>query len=379
MIGTTNAKIITGGSVPTYGKYFVKVVDYDGKVLDEKWLDNGSEYTLPSAPSHTGLIFQEWSCAQTITNGKITVNNNNVMIGPVYTTVSGKSEFDIKLTVPTGLSVTLNMNGTKDWGDGTTDTSTTHTYTDYGKYTIKCDGTTLTSSSSSGLFGQNSSNINYYLENIRLTNITDITTYSFSRCYSLASVTISNNLVTIGSHSFEYCYSLLSIIIPYNITTISSYTFQYCYSLKYIIVPSSLTNNINSYVFSRCYSLSYITIPSNLGYFSTNAFEYCYSLVDVMIPNNFTNIGSSCFRYCYTLTKMKIPTSITRVSENAFAYCYSIIEYDFSSFTTVPTLSNTNAFTNMSKICQIKVPTALLSTWKTASNWVTYADNIIGV
>ena len=122
------------------GEYFVKVIDYDGTILKEAHLDTGDKFTLPNPPSHNGLVFQEWSCSQEIVDNTITITDNNVMVGAVYTTASGLSEFDIELTKVTGLDVTLNMNGTKDWGDGTSDNLNTHTYTNYGKYMINYSG-----------------------------------------------------------------------------------------------------------------------------------------------------------------------------------------------------------------------------------------------
>lgn len=80
----------------------------------EKRGNNGDSFDLPSAPSHENLVFQEWSASCPITDGKVVIDNNDIMVGAVYTTTSGKNEFDITLTKVTGLSVTLNMDGTKD-------------------------------------------------------------------------------------------------------------------------------------------------------------------------------------------------------------------------------------------------------------------------
>ena len=53
--------------------------------------------------------------------------------------------------------------------------------------------------------------------------------------------------------------------------------------------------------------------------------------------------------------------------------------YDFTRHTAVPTLSNTNAFNNISADCEIRVPAALADEWKAATNWSTYASYIVGV
>ena len=239
------------------------------------------------------------------------------------------SEFDISGT----LTVTLNMDGTKDWGDGTSDTSTTHTYSSAGDYTITCDGSTMTTSSSSGLFGQSSGTVCYYIKGARL-----------------------------GSR----------------VTTISDYAFAYCCSLTSITIPSSVTN-ISNYAFAYCYSLTSVTIPGSVTSVGESAFSSCYSLTSVTIPGSVTSIGTYAFQVCYSLTSVTIPSSVTSIGSRAFYNCLSILEYDFSSHSTIPALSGTDTIGNINKICKIKVPASLESAWKSATNWNTYADYIVGV
>ena len=44
-----------------------------------------------------------------------------------------------------------------------------------------------------------------------------------------------------------------------------------------------------------------------------------------------------------------------------------------------PTLSNTNAFTDIPADCEIRVPAALYDEWIAATNWSTYASKIVAV
>ena len=319
----------TCGGIGT-GDYWVKVIDYDGTILAEKRLNNGDTYTLPNAPSHDGLVFQEWSCSQEIVDGVITIANNNVMVGATYTTASGLSEFDITLTKATGLDVTLNMDGTKNWGDGTSDDLTTHTYTKYGNYTVTCNGTKITSSSSSGLFGQSSSVKNYYCIRAR----------------------IGSGFTAILESVFQHCYSLKNVVIPQGVTTIYSGFANSCCSLTSVVIPRGVT---------RTYG---------------NDFKDCYSLADVVIPQGFTNIGSNMFSGWYSLKNIVIPNSVTNISAYAFQNCFSLIKYNFAQHTKVPTLGSTNVFSGINKICKIYVPDALYDEWIVATNWSTYADYI---
>ena len=336
----------------TTGAYTVKVIDYDGTVLLEQKGNAGDVIALPTAPTHDRLVFQEWSASVAVSNNKVTIAYNDIMVGAVYTTTSGKNEFDITLTKVTGLSVTLNMDGTKDWGDGTSDTETTHTYTAYGDYTILCDGTKMTTSSSAGLFGQSSEVINYYCTRARFVGVTNIEQYAFQYCNSLTSVTIPHSVTKIGDNAFETCSALTSVTIPHSVTEIGSYAFQYCYSLTSVTIPDGVTST---------------------GF---RAFHYCSALTNVIISDSVTSIDTSSFDTCYSLTSVTIPHSVTKIRSYAFQYCFSLTRYDFSQHTSVPTLSSTDAFSNINAICKIIVPDSLYDEWIAASNWSTYADYI---
>ena len=254
------ASISGGGEQPT-GDYTVKVIDYDGTVLLETKGNTGDVITLPTAPTHDKLVFQEWSASVAVTNNTVTIENNDVMVGAVYTTASGKSEFDITLTKVTGLSVTLNMDGTKDWGDGTSDTATTHTYTAYGDYTIACDGTTI----NRYVFGQNSSGKTYYCVRARLANVTSIGDNTFSSCYSLTSITIPNGVTSIGDYTFNSCSSLTSIAIPNGVTSISNSAFSSC-------------SSITKYDFSQHTSVPTLS--------RTDAFEGINQICKIIVPDS---------------------------------------------------------------------------------------------
>ena len=384
----------SGGDGSSTGQYLIQVIDYDGTVLKSEHLDEGDIFILPSNPSHTGLTFQSWSSPVTITNGTIEVHNSDVIIGATYTTESGLNEFDITLTTVTGLSVTLKMDGSKNWGDGTTDTATTHTYASEGNYTITCDGTTMTASSSSGLFGQSSSNTAKYIcTAVRLTNITSISSYAFVNCYSLTSITIPNGVASIGSYAFGNCYSLISITIPNGVDSIGESTFNNCYSLTSITIPSSVTR-FASYTFSNCYSLASITIPSSVTTIGSSTFYGCYSLVSITIPNNVAIIGTSAFYNCHSLTSITIPNGVTAINARTFDSCYSLTSitipssvteicdsafnncYSLTSIT-IPngvTTIKSNAFFNCYSLTSITIPSSVTKIGSSAFN---YCNSII--
>ena len=111
--------------------------------------------------------------------------------------------------------------------------------------------------------------------------------------------------------------------------------------------------SIGNYAFYNCYSLTNITIPSGVTSIENNAFSNCRSLTSITIPNSVTSIGSYAFAYCYSLKKV-------------------LIEGD-----TVKTLSNSNAFTGVLNSTLFFVKDELVESYKDATNWATYADQIM--
>ena len=363
-----------GGGEPTTGAYFVKVIDYDGTVLLESRGNNGDTVTLPTPPTHDRLVFQSWSCSQDIVDNAVTFDNNNIMVGAVYETASGKTEFDITLTKVTGLTVTLqNLTGVTeiDWGDGTVNNTLSHTYATYGDYMISVSGVT---SLGQNIFSQSTSNKNYYCTNVRLSStVTSIGNSPFYMCYSLTSIVIPQGVTSMSSNTFYKCSSLTSIVIPQGVTSIGSSTFNGCHSLTSIVIPQGVTN-IGLSAFGS-YSLTSIVIPQGVTSIGLSAFGSCYSLTSIFIPQGVTSISSGTFNSC-SLTSIVIPQGVTSIDSSAFGNCLSLIDYDFTQATQVPTLSNSNVFLNINGIAKIYVPDALYDEWIVATNWATYADYI---
>ncbi|HEY8390743.1 MAG TPA: leucine-rich repeat domain-containing protein, partial [Clostridia bacterium] len=288
------------------------------------------------------LTFQGWNNSYTNITG-------NKDIGAIYIPTDGKTHAFVRLTVASGKNVSLYLNKTDtstlsiDWGDNITTThtnigdfNTSHTYSDYGDYEIK-----IWISSGSGEYGFGNGNTNSVFVGGAQQTQRNMLMYLF----------IGNNVSSIRGSAFTNCYSLTSIVIPESVSSIGGSAFTNCYSLTDIVIPESV---------------------SSIG---TNAFGYCYSLTSIVIPESVSSIESYAFQHCYSLTDIVIPESVSSISDYAFRICYSILKYVFNR-TTPPTLASTSAFNNINSICKIYVPDESVEAYKTATNWVTYADYI---
>ena len=116
-----------------------------------------------------------------------------------------------------------------------------------------------------------------------------------------------------------------------------------------------------------------------MGSTSSNGKVYCNMLQKAEIGTRVTSIGGYAFSNCQSLASVSIPSGVTSIGSGAFSNCRGMAIYDFTKHTSVPTLSNSNAFQNIPSDCVIKVPESLLEEWKAATNWSNYANKIVGV
>ena len=228
--------------------------------------------------------------------------------------------------------------------------------------------------------------------------VTRIGNAAFQNCINLTSVDIPDSVTTIGDKIFQGCSNLARVKLPSTITQIVGGMFSGCSNLTSVDIPDSVTK-IYSSAFYACQALPNITIPDGVTMIADYAFYGCRSLTSVVIPNlvstiylyafyncsNLTSvvIGSSvttidqcAFDSC-NLTSVEIPSSVKEIRSAAFMYNRNLTRLDFSNHTSVPTLSNKNAFSYTAGTLQIKVPASLIDSWKTATNWSNYASKIV--
>ena len=423
---TAIGNIQTGGTTPG-APGDITFYDYDGTIVTSWTLaELATKTALPDYPSHEGLICQGWNWSL----ADLKTTNRKMNVGVMYITDDGKTRIYIRLeegrTSPM-LGVCPNGTVTVDWGDGTTpdtltgtSTSTVqwtpnHAYAAAGEYVIKLtvDGTMSFYGSSSnnefsailryssGADGRNRVYQNSVMYVEIGSGIQSIPDFSFFTCYSLVSIKIPNGVTSIGNSAFNSCYSLTSITIPNSTTSVGNVAFNSCYSLTSITIPNGVTSIGNS-AFDSCYSLTSITIPNGVTRIGSTMCANCTTLGSITIPGSVTNIGQSTFSNnyalasitiaegvqslamgmfgsCYSVASIVFPSSVASIGGSAFTNCYGVLLYDFTAVASVPALSTSSVFRNISADCQIRVPASLVDTWKAATNWSTYASHIVGV
>ena len=117
-------------------------------------------------------------------------------------------------------------------------------------------------------------------------------------------------------------------------------------------------------------------LGSDSKYHSTAPWkDYDGDIKTVVVEDGVTYIGSYAFAYCTALTSVSLPSSVVALGDYV---CYSsnVIRIDIPS-ATAATLG-AGGFNYCHADLQIAVPSTLLGTYQTATNWSTYADKLVG-
>ena len=253
---------------------------------------------------------------------------------------------------------------TIDWGDGTTsNTEKSHTYENYGSYTVKVPA--ISGALSRVLF--DSAMVQYYGKPVKAIRCNqDVTDLDYFEKMGLAVDVVLNKAFAVGSDKTSICcgklYHMLNnssyiykngieyvsvnknytgnvvavlpnqenikstkiknIYMPSSATTIESNSFYSCISLK-SINTDNITSIKNS-AFQNCYSLQSINIPNGVTSIQHYTFQDCSLLQSINIPDGVTSIGNSAFEGCSSLQSITLPSSITSIGNYVFSGCFNI-------------------------------------------------------
>jgi hypothetical protein len=355
-----------GGSSEGFGKYRVRFFDYDGTILKTVYTDGGA-VTAPSVPEHERLLFQEW-------NNDFDNITSDLDVGAIYTTKSGKCEFDVWVNnqvnelspdskIPRTVYMGVNLISgtvTVEWGDGETETLSTvgiarltHTYPETGKYILMVSGDSewtlpnyAFSSNGTGGTGRHD------------TNVTDVRLAKFQRprqdsvfTMLAACETLTLDKESIGTNQRLFCN-------------------MRC--LRHLNLPRGMRGNL--WLVDGCTNLKHIVLPLSFDYFDYGFAGGCY-LEDLVIPPNTTCL---CSLPPFAMREITVPGKVNEIKDRTF-----FVENTYSALRSVvmqpgvpPTLATSTVFQLDGSLKEIIVPAGCAEAYKSATNWSTFADII---
>ena len=185
-------------------------------------------------------------------------------------------------------------------------------------------------------------------------------------------ITIQTEYIKVSA--FSGCNNIISILAP-NAKTVDNTGFHYCKNLQSVSFPELTAFSVQT--FYNCPKLKHIYAPK-VSTTSTSTFQGCTSLEIIKLPS-LTDAASSTLRNCTALRIARFDILKT-ISLSVLNGCSNLKALIIG--TTNCALSDVNAFTN-SAIANgtgfIYVPDEAVETYKTATNWNTYASQIKGL
>lgn len=179
---------------------------------------------------------------------------------------------------------------------------------------------------------------------------------AFDGC-SLTNVSIPDGVEEIGVSAFSSC-KMSSITIPESVTTLGRCVFYWCENLSAFYGKFASTDN-------RC-----LVVDGYLNSFARAG------LSEYTIPDNVSIIGESSFRGV-EITSITIPQSVSQIEQSAFQYCPKLTTI-YCKPTTPPSISPYESFDTELDGRTFYVPSASVEAYKTAENWSTFANQIVG-
>ena len=180
----------------------------------------------------------------------------------------------------------------------------------------------------------------------------------------------NNDVTTIGEYALYKCKNLSTVNFP-AVTSIGIHAFESCSSLMSVKFESATSIGRNTFV--ECSSLTSFDFPS-VTTVCSNAFSLCSMITNVTLPK-VTKIEEYAFDRCYSLTTIDLP-SITYIGAEAFGST----ELTTLIIRTEGTVCTLAGILGESQISlgngSIYVLDDLVNSYKTATNWSAYANQI---
>lgn len=163
--------------------------------------------------------------------------------------------------------------------------------------------------------------------------------------------------------------------IPDSVTKIGSNAFRDCTNLAISELPIGVTS-IGNNAFFGCTNLALTELPNGVTSIGDSAFYSCTNLALTELPSGVTGIGADVFYSCKGLQQLDAQ-NVDTIGSRAFSSCSNLTKLVLRKSGTACTLKNVNAFNTTpmrgtgGKSGTVYVPSALISTYQTATNWST--------
>lgn len=210
--------------------------------------------------------------------------------------------------------------------------------------------------------------------------ITKIGKYAFYECDYLALTELPETITEIREHAFDSCENLALTKLPEGITKLTTSVFSSCTNLAITKLPEGMTS-IGQYSLNACRNIKLTELPDNLIEIKSAAFRYCDKLAITKLPKGMTKLESSTFLGCISLTELDITSeNFSSIASQCFYECTNLTKIIIRADNV--TLNNISAFRKTpieNGTGYIYVPDDTVETYKTATNWSTYANQIKGI
>lgn len=179
-------------------------------------------------------------------------------------------------------------------------------------------------------------------------NVTEIKPYTFNMCEKLYSVSFSPFIESIGDHAFYGCTGLLAVDFSScnKLKSIGDYAFYACSKISELNLGTKL-ETIGNYAFANRNPvvrvnglpmnvpermnqfLTEIVIPDSVTDIGENAFAFYNMVTSVKLGANVKNIGAYAFKHCTALKEITLPDGITSVGKSVFYKDSAVTKVNF--------------------------------------------------
>lgn len=173
--------------------------------------------------------------------------------------------------------------------------------------------------------------------------------------------------------------SVVTFNVPTGTTIIGQAIFSNCSNLTSLTVPTTVTR-LNDYAFQNCSNLTNVSDLSAVTYAGPYVFNNT-KLSRIEMPSLTSNVNAYTFSNCSNLTYVDLG-KCNSILNNAFQNSNNIETLVLRKTGSISTLQNISILSS-TKIGAgtgyIYVPDDLVDTYKFATNWTTFAEQIKGL